>query len=116
MKVAASVCFFIALSALFFSVERCSTNSSNVRTMNEMMRSSPLGMLTGGTEMTPAMPASTKYGLFFTMCFTTAGIVLLIKSKPTQSTITPHMQVRAKQMQQHDGKAKGEQDVRGNTH
>jgi hypothetical protein len=111
MKVAASICFFIALSALFFSVERCSTNSSNVRAMNEAMRSSPFGMMTGGAELTPAMPVSTKYGLFFTICFAAAGVFLLIKSKPTQSTITPYMQVRAKQVQQLGAKAKGEQDA-----
>lgn len=87
MKVAASVCFFIAVSALFFSIERCSTNSSKVQAINESMKSSPFGMLSGGAELTPVMPVTTKYGLFFTVCFSVAGVALLMKSRPTQSTV-----------------------------
>lgn len=87
MKIAASVCFFIAVSALFFSIERCSTNSSKVQAINESMGSSPFGMLSGGAELTPAMPVTTKYGLFFTVCFSVAGAILLSKSRSTPSTM-----------------------------
>ena len=68
----------------------------------------------GEPKLEPAMPISTKYGLFFFTCFTIAGVILLVKSRSNQSTISPYMQVVAKQNTQNSEKKQGEQDAVAN--
>ena len=65
LKIVGIVCLVVCAACLFIAYERYEANAGNVQAMNQMMQSSPLGGMTGGAQLTPAMPAATKYALFF---------------------------------------------------
>ena len=81
MKVVGIVAMVVCLVCVFVAVERYNANAKNVRAMNQIKRSSPLGGMMGGMEMKPATPAATKYALFFAVIFGAGGAVLLVMSK-----------------------------------
>ena len=98
MKIAAYVCLFVSLTCLFITVERCSDNASKVEAMNQHLDQNPLGeMFTGGQKLEPAMPAASKYALFFAITSGIAGMVMLVKSREERKTITPYMEAQMKQ-------------------
>jgi hypothetical protein len=82
-------CFVVCAICLFVAVERYNANSNAVQAINSMSQSTPLGGLMGGGELQAAMPAATKYSLFFGVIAGIGGAVLLTQSrsddsKPTQ--------------------------------
>jgi len=81
MKVVGIVAMVVCLVCVFVAVERYNANAKNVRAMNQIKRSSPLGGMMGGMEMKPATPAATKYALFFAVLSGAGGAVLLVMSK-----------------------------------
>jgi len=84
MKIVGIVCLVVCAVCIFIAIERYQTNADNVRAMNAMQQSSPLGGMMGGGEMTPATPAATKYALLFAAISGIGGVALLIMaSQPT---------------------------------
>ncbi len=79
MKWAGIACLVVCAICVFVAVERYQSNADNVRAMNALQHSSPLGGMMGG-NMKPATPAATKYALFFAALTGIGGIVLLVKS------------------------------------
>ena len=84
MKVCGIIALCICVICLFVAVERYRSNANNVRAMNHLQQSSPLGsmmgQMTGQTQFKPATPAATKYALFFALISGAGGGVLLAKS------------------------------------
>lgn len=95
MKVFGISLLFVSLFSLFLSVERCSNNSSNVEAMNRQIGNSPFGRMT--KRLDPAMPAISKYGLFFFVVCGAAGIVVLSKYKEEKKTVTDYMKIKTQQ-------------------
>jgi hypothetical protein len=79
MKIAGIVALVVCAICIFVAVERYQTNANNVKAMNQIQRSSPLGGMVG--EVKPAAPAATKYAAFFAAVSGIGGGVLLVKSK-----------------------------------
>ena len=86
MKVVGIVAMVVCLVCVFVAVERYNANAKNVRAMNQIKRSSPLGGMMGGMEMKPATPAATKYALFFAALSGAGGAVLLVMSRKDASS------------------------------
>lgn len=84
MKLIGIVALGICVVCLFVAIERYQTNAKNVRAMNQLQQSSPLGsmmgQMTGETQFKPATPAATKYALLFALISGIGGGVLLTKS------------------------------------
>lgn len=70
-------CLVMTVVLLFMAWERNSTNAKNVAAMNSM---GATGMLFGGGEMTPTMPSSSKYALFFAVLTAIGGVYCLSAS------------------------------------
>ena len=85
MKILGIVCLVICVVCLFIAFERYQSNANNVRAMNQMQNSSPLGGMmrgmTGQSQMKPATPAATKYALLFALISGIGGGALLAKSQ-----------------------------------
>lgn len=80
MKIAGIACLVVCAVCVFVAIERYSANADNVRAMNQMRQSMPMGNMLGGVEMKPATPAATKYALLFAVLSGVGGAVLLVKS------------------------------------
>ena len=80
-KIGGIVCLVICAICIFVAIERYSANANNVRAMNALQQSSPLGGMMGGGNMKPATPAATKYALLFAALSGIGGAVLLVQSK-----------------------------------
>ena len=80
MKLVAIACFIICAVCIFVAVERYNANAKNVRAMNSLRQSSPLGEMMGGPNMKPATPAATKYAILFAALSGAGGVVLLVMS------------------------------------
>jgi hypothetical protein len=89
MKVFGIVCLVICAICVFVAIERYNTNAGNVRAMNSLRQSSPLGGMMGGGNMKPATPAATKYALLFAAISGIGGAVLLGKSGQEKSQNKP---------------------------
>lgn len=92
MKLLGIVCLVICAVCVFVAIERYQTNAKNVRAMNQMRNSSPLGgmmtQVTGQGQLKPATPAATKYAMVFALIFGAGGTVCLVKSQgDTQRTV-----------------------------
>jgi hypothetical protein len=85
MKVFGIVCLVICAVCVFVAIERYNTNAKNVRAMNSLQQSSPLGGMMGGGNMKPATPAATKYAMVFAAISGIGGAVLLVKSGQKES-------------------------------
>ena len=85
MKLFGIISLVICAVCIFVAVERYNTNAGNVRAMNAMQQSSPLGGMMGGGNMQPATPAATKYALLFAVISGIGGGVLLVKSNQNGS-------------------------------
>jgi len=83
MKIIGIVCLVVCAVCIFVAIERYQTNAGNVRTVNSLRQSSPLGGITG--PIRPATPAATKYAILFAVISGVAGAVLLVKSGLPQS-------------------------------
>lgn len=81
------VCLVVCAICIFVAIERHSANANGVRFMNNLQRSTPLGDM--GMRMKPAMPATTKYALFFAVLSGAAGAFLLFKSKQQEIPESP---------------------------
>ena len=81
MRIVGIVCLVICAICVFVAVERYQANAGNVRAMNAMRQSSPLGGMMGNVQMKPATPAATKYAMLFAVLSGVPGVVLLVKSK-----------------------------------
>ena len=90
MKLCGIVALCICVVCLFVAVERYRSNANNVKAMNQLNQSSPLGnmmgQVTGQTEFKPATPAATKYALLFALISGVGGAVLLVKGSGGRST------------------------------
>ena len=84
MKIAGIICLVICAVCIFYAIERYQTNANNVRAMNQMRNSSPLGgmmnQMTGSVELKPATPRATKYGVLVAVLFGGGGVALLVMS------------------------------------
>ena len=84
MKLIGIIALGVCAVCLFVAIERYQTNAKNVRAMNQLQSSSPLGsmmgQMTGQTQFKPATPAATKYALLFALISGIGGGVLLTKS------------------------------------
>ena len=86
LKIIGAICLVVCAISLFVAVERYQTNAKNVRAMNR----GPITLPGGGTLETnfevfrPAMPAATKYGIFFTVLSACGAVACFIgaRSKP----------------------------------
>lgn len=85
MKMFGIICLAICAVCIVVAVERYDTNAGNVRAMNAVQQSSPLGGTVGGGNMEPATPAATKYALLFAAISGIGGAVLLVKSGRKES-------------------------------
>ena len=63
LKIVGISCLVVCVICLFVAYERYQANASNVNAANQLFGSTPLGELAG--NLRPAMPAITKYALFF---------------------------------------------------
>ena len=79
------LCLVICAICFFVAIERYNTNANNVRAMNSLQQSSPLGNMLGGGNMKPATPAATKYALLFAALSGIGGAVLLVQSGKRES-------------------------------
>jgi hypothetical protein len=90
LKLLGIICLVICVVLLFVAYERYQTNAKNVRAMNR----GPIRLPGGGTLETnfdvfkPAMPAATKYGLFFAVLSAGGSVVCFIASKPKSTVET----------------------------
>lgn len=96
MKTTGLILIFASLFSLFLCVERCSSNASKVEAFSKQMNSFPFGSL-GQQKIKPAMPAISKYALFFAVSFGVAGVFMLLKSREKKGTLTDYMKVQSKQ-------------------
>ena len=89
MKIFGIICFVICAVCLFIAFERYQTNANNVKALNQMQNSSPMGGMmrgmTGQTQMKPATPAATKYALLFALIAGVGGGVLFAKGQPNNN-------------------------------
>lgn len=75
LKVLGAVCLVICCVCVFVAIERNNANAATVQAMNSFG-----GGLLGG-NLKPAMPAATKYALFFALLSGIGGGMMLAKSK-----------------------------------
>ena len=80
MKVLGIVALVVCLACVFVAVERYNTNAKNVKAMNQLGASSPLGGMMGQMNLKPATPAATKYAIFLAVISGVGGGVLLVIS------------------------------------
>jgi predicted membrane protein len=80
MKVLGIVCLIVCAICVFVAIERYNANASNVRAIEELHRTSPLGGMMGDVEMEPATPAATKYALVFAALAGIGGAILVVRS------------------------------------
>jgi hypothetical protein len=85
MKLIGIVCLVICAVCVFVAIERYSANANNVRAMNSLLQSSPLGGMMGGANMKPATPAATKYALLLGALSGVGGAILLAQSGKKES-------------------------------
>jgi hypothetical protein len=85
MKIAGIACLVICAVCIFVAIERYNTNAGNVRAMNALQQSSPLGEIMGGGNMKPATPVATKYALLFAAISGIGGALLLVQSGKRES-------------------------------
>jgi hypothetical protein len=78
MKILGIVALVVCLACVFVAVERYNTNAKNVKAMNQLAASSPLGGMMGQGELKPVMPAATKYAILFAVISGIGGGVLLV--------------------------------------
>lgn len=83
MMIIGIVCLAVCVICIFVAIERYSANANSVRFMNNLQRSTPLGDM--GIRIKPAMPAATKYALFFAVLSGAGGGFLLFKSKQQEN-------------------------------
>ena len=83
MRIIGIVCLVVCVICIFVAIERYSANAKNVRAMNALQRSTPLGDM--GVKLKPGTPAATKYALFFAVISGVGGGILLAKSKQEAS-------------------------------
>lgn len=82
LKLLGIICLVICIISIFAAVERYQTNARNVRAMNQ----GPIRLPGRGTLETnfevfkPAMPVSTKYGIFFAVLSGGGAAVCFIAS------------------------------------
>ena len=88
LKIIALICFVICAVLLFVAWERYEANAGNVRAMNQMSQSSPLGGMMGRGQMTPATPAATKYALVFAALSAVGGVACLLGARAKAGTPT----------------------------
>lgn len=88
LRIVGFVCLAACAVCLFIAYERYQANAGNVRAMNQMVQSSPLGGMMGGTAMEPATPAATKYALLFAALTGLGGAAALAQasSRPRMDT------------------------------
>ena len=79
MKIVGIIALVVCAVCVFVAIERYQTNANNVRAMNQMRDSSPLGGMMGAGEIRPATPAATKYALLFALISGIGGAILLVK-------------------------------------
>lgn len=94
MKITGIVLLIVAVICVFVAFERYNTNAGNVRAMNNFTRNTPLGDITGGMKVKPAMPAATKYAIFFAIISGAAGGFMLytgMKSPQNNTTKEPEL-------------------------
>ncbi len=81
MKMFGIFSLVVCAICIFVAIERYNANADAVRSMNSMQQSMPFGnMMIGGSKLEPAMPAATKYSLFFALITGIAGVIMLVKS------------------------------------
>ena len=85
MKLCGILCLVICAICVFVAIERYNTNANNVRAMNSLQQSSPIGGSLWGGSMKPATPAATKYALLFAALSGIGGAVLLALSGKAES-------------------------------
>lgn len=76
MMIAGILCLVICGVCCFVAYERYQANANNVKAMNSLQQSSPLGGMIG--NMKPTTPAATKYALVFAVLSGLGGAVLLV--------------------------------------
>ena len=87
LKVIGIVCLIVCAISLFTAVERYQTNAKHVRAMNR----GPIPLPGGGTLETnfeifrPAMPAATKYAIFFAVLSAAGAAACFICARPKSS-------------------------------
>jgi hypothetical protein len=87
-------CFVICAICLFVAFERYQANAANVRAFTGVM---PRGGMSPFGDLRPAMPAATKYALFFALLSGVGGAYCVIKARqPNSSSDQPASQPPAK--------------------
>ncbi len=94
MKILGIVLLVVCAVCVFVAIERYQTNAENVRAMNQLQNSSPVGgmmnQMTGGMEIKPATPAATKYAALFAVITGAAGVILLVMGQQPKPTEPAH--------------------------
>ena len=87
MKILGIVALVICAVCIFVGIERYNANAKNVRAMNQMQQSIPMGNMPGMQgmqgQMKPATPAATKYAILFALIFGGGGAFLLVRAGST---------------------------------
>jgi hypothetical protein len=81
MKVAGIVCLVICAICIFVAIERYQDNANNVQAIGRMVGSFPMSGMAGDINITPSVPAATKYAAFLAVLSGVGGMVLLLKSR-----------------------------------
>lgn len=89
MKIVGVICLVVCCVLLYVAYERYQTNANNVRAMNQMRQSMPVGPLSAQVELRPAAPAATKYALVFAVLAGAGSMAcLVISAKQSSSEVT----------------------------
>lgn len=81
MKIAGIVMLVLAGVSVFVGIERYQANANAVNAMNQM-GGGMFRAMTGGNELKPAVPASTKYSLLAALILGGGGAYCLLNEKP----------------------------------
>jgi len=73
------ICLFFCAFCIFVAVERYNANANSVEAINAFRQNSLFADQTSVGELKPAMPAETKYAIFFAGVAGAVGIGLLVK-------------------------------------
>jgi hypothetical protein len=72
-------CLVVCAVCLFIAFERYQANASNVKAMQSLTQSTPLGDDSPFGEIKPATPAATKYALFFAFLSGVGGAFCFVR-------------------------------------